>query len=121
MGLALHISIKMSNPTIAEIEEALSRGSYTVVELVQAGGNIAETRALTSSGLEFEFQYSYQGVWDRENATYVDFEEVDSEFVNSNWENTGENIVIPDTTGQYEHSYILQECRTLDGQTITTY
>lgn len=113
--------MRTSSKQTEKIRDAAQKAEYKIVEITEDGKS-ATAIALTASGLEFKFEFSYQGIWDTEENTYVDLEEIDAEFDEEDRFVDGMNLIAPDNnTGRYHRSYILTRCTTPSGEKVIDY
>lgn len=109
------------------LDECVDNGEYasssarTSVEINYGNVTIA-THNCPECGREFEYIYTYQGIWDTEERKYVQTEPEGRTFTTDSWKDTGENMVVPDDqTQRYEHSWILDKCLGPDGSHIHSF
>lgn len=100
--------------------QEVKAGNYTVTGV--EFGSVARLHvSLDELDLDVSFVYDEQGVWDTEGEYWSNnYDELD--FDVDDWRDDGENLVIPDSTGRYEHSFYLNRCELReDGSTVMTY
>jgi len=106
-------------PVTEQVEEATRNANYEIVD-AEFGATARLKAEVDDSDVMFWFIYEHQGVWDTEERRYLSGDN-SLEFDTENWIDDGENVMIPDETGRYHRSYILDRCETDDGTTVINY
>lgn len=105
--------------TVEQVEEATRNLNYEIID-AEFGSNARLKAQITDTNTIFWFVYTHQGVWDTEEREYLSGD-ADIEFDSDNWIDDGQNVIIPDETGRYHRSYILDRCETDDGENAIDY